>query len=132
MTTPQDGDAPAPQAAPAAPARPQTEDALPEILTTLRRMQDRLTRLEIERNDLLDDEKEPGVARRMVDSQKFWMVVIACVLVAANDRLHLGLSSETVGWIAGLLGAGAISQGIADAGKERVKAEAAIAKKTKV
>jgi len=58
-------------------------------------------------------------------SQKLWMTIITVALLIAKNNVPgmENLTTEEIGAVAGVIVAYLISQGIADHGKERVKAE---------
>lgn len=63
----------------------------------------------------------------LLSSKKFKALVVGVILTIANDKLHLGLSEDTVQEAVAMLVAYMLGQGIADHGKEAAKVkEAAI------
>tara|TARA_Y100000310_G_C20079909_1_gene533322 strand:+ start:158 stop:421 length:264 start_codon:yes stop_codon:yes gene_type:complete len=57
-----------------------------------------------------------------LSSRKLWAAVIGCLVIAIGSQF--GLDEATATKLAGMVSAFIIGQGIADAGKERVRIEA--------
>lgn len=71
----------------------------------------------------------PPELRDALRSKKFWAMVGGIILALANDpEPGLALAQSTVNAIVALVGVYIGAQGVADHGKERVKAESKVRK----
>ena len=51
--------------------------------------------------------------------KKLTALIVSALVLMLNDILELGISTETLTWLAGLVGTYMLGQGMADIGKER-------------
>lgn len=57
--------------------------------------------------------------------KKLTALIVSALVLILNDILDLGVSTETLTWLAGLVGTYMLGQGMADIGKERAIIQAA-------
>ena len=65
---------------------------------------------------------------KKINSRKLLMVVLTAVLTVLNDKFKIGISSEAILTVVGLIAAYVLGQGIADHGNQGKKPDIMIAK----